>query len=107
MSDEQPLSVLLPIIRRVIPTTIINDIVGVQPMTGSSGITHIHIDEDSNVCISEKVDATSAKQIRENIDAKYSAAKVEYKEHVIHNGGSSIGMYGQIFAMRTRYLGAK
>lgn len=105
MSADQPLSVLLPIIRRVIPNQIASEITGVQPMT-SMGITHIYMDENGDVYISDKVDEIYAKGIRENIDAKYSAAKVEYTESVIHNGGLS-GFSGQIFAMRAKYSSPK
>jgi hypothetical protein len=105
MNADQPLNILLPIIRRVIPNTIAQEITGVQPMS-SIGITHICMDENGDVYISDKVGEIYAKSMGENIDAKYSAAKVEYTENVIHNGGLS-GFSGQIFAMRTKYSSLK
>lgn len=37
MDDNKQVKIIMPLIRKVMPTIIANDIVGVQPMTGSSG----------------------------------------------------------------------
>lgn len=38
--SEPPMNVILPIIRRVMPTIIANEIIGVQPMTGPTSQIH-------------------------------------------------------------------
>jgi hypothetical protein len=51
VNDEElkNLKVLVPIIRRVMPTVIANELVGVQPMTGPVASLKIGVDDRNNV----------------------------------------------------------
>ena len=110
--------VILPVIRRVMPTVIANEIVGVQPMTGPVGQIHtlrVRYAETSNDASAANVDTTAGEEalspfkVAEAYSGSLSTAKADATPGLEGSGGRklSIQILKQTVEARSRKLQAR
>ena len=110
--------VILPVIRRVMPTVIANEIVGVQPMTGPVGQIHtlrVRYAETTNDASSANVDTTAGEEalspfkVAEAYSGSLSTAKADATANLEGSGGRklSIQILKQTVEARSRKLQAR
>ena len=110
--------VILPVIRRVMPTVIANEIVGVQPMTGPVGQIHtlrVRYAETTNDASSANVDTTAGEEalspfkVAEAYSGSLSTAKADATPGLEGSGGRklSIQILKQTVEARSRKLQAR
>ena len=110
--------VILPVIRRVMPTVIANEIVGVQPMTGPVGQIHtlrVRYAETTNDASAANVDTTAGEEalspfkVAEAYSGSLSTAKADATPGLEGSGGRklSIQILKQTVEARSRKLQAR
>jgi len=110
--------VILPVIRRVMPTVIANEIVGVQPMTGPVGQIHtlrVRYAETINDASAGNVDTTAGEEalspfkVAEAYSGSLSTAKADATPGLEGSGGRklSIQILKQTVEARSRKLQAR
>ena len=110
--------VILPVIRRVMPTVIANEIVGVQPMTGPVGQIHtlrVRYAETTNDSSAANVDTTAGEEalspfkVAEAYSGSLSTAKADATPGLEGSGGRklSIQILKQTVEARSRKLQAR
>ena len=110
--------VILPVIRRVMPTVIANEIVGVQPMTGPVGQIHtlrVRYAETTNDASAANVDTTAGEEalspfkVAEAYSGSLSTAKADNTPNLEGSGGKklSIQILKQTVEARSRKLQAR
>ena len=110
--------VILPVIRRVMPTVIANEIVGVQPMTGPVGQIHtlrVRYAETTNDASAANVDTTAGEEalspfkVAEAYSGSLSTAKADATPGLEGTGGRklSIQILKQTVEARSRKLQAR
>ena len=110
--------VILPVIRRVMPTVIANEIVGVQPMTGPVGQIHtlrVRYAETTNDASAANVDTTAGEEalspfkVAEAYSGSLSTAKADATANLEGSGGRklSIQVLKQTVEARSRKLQAR
>ena len=110
--------VILPVIRRVMPTVIANEIVGVQPMTGPVGQIHtlrVRYAETTNDTSGANVDTTAGEEalspfkVAEAYSGSLSTAKADATPGLEGSGGRklSIQILKQTVEARSRKLQAR
>ena len=110
--------VILPVIRRVMPTVIANEIVGVQPMTGPVGQIHtlrVRYAETTNDASAANVDTTAGEEAlspfkgAEAYSGSLSTAKADATPGLEGSGGRklSIQILKQTVEARSRKLQAR
>ena len=110
--------VILPVIRRVMPTVIANEIVGVQPMTGPVGQIHtlrVRYAETTNDASAANVDTTAGEEalspfkVAEAYSGSLSTAKADVTAGLEGSGGRklSIQILKQTVEARSRKLQAR
>ena len=110
--------VILPVIRRVMPTVIANEIVGVQPMTGPVGQIHtlrVRYAETTNDASAANVDTTAGEEalspfkVAEAYSGSLTTAKADATPGLEGSGGRklSIQILKQTVEARSRKLQAR
>ena len=110
--------VILPVIRRVMPTVIANEIVGVQPMTGPVGQIHtlrVRYAETTNDSSAANVDTTAGEEalspfkVAEAYSGSLTTAKADATPGLEGSGGRklSIQILKQTVEARSRKLQAR
>ena len=110
--------VILPVIRRVMPTVIANEIVGVQPMTGPVGQIHtlrVRYAETTNDASAANVDTTAGEEalspfkVAEAYSGSLTTAKADATAGLEGSGGRklSIQILKQTVEARSRKLQAR